>query len=154
MPRAYPFFKPFRKPRWTGSPNSRKKRLPVLIFWREPGATFLGLEAIPKVQEKCNFKGALDKFNIIPNFFPKNVGIFIPLEMLAWVKTAFYILDWTYFWRNMNISSIFYFSKLTSMNTQYSSLWGHSEDDAVYKIAHKMKTHWQNQLKFSVLVWF
>ena len=28
-------------------------------------------------------KGALDKFNIIPNFFPKKVGIFIPLEVLA-----------------------------------------------------------------------
>ena len=25
---------------------------------------------------------------------------------------------------------------------------GHSEDDAVHKIPHKMKTHWQNQLKF------
>ena len=31
---------------------------------------------------------------------------------------------------------------------------GHSEDDAVHKIPHKMKTHWQNQLKFSVSVWF
>ena len=28
-----------------------------------------------------------------------------------------------YFWRNMNISSIFYFSKSTSINTQYSNLW-------------------------------
>ena len=31
---------------------------------------------------------------------------------------------------------------------------GHSEDDAVHKIPQKMKTHWQNNLKFSVLVWF
>ena len=29
---------------------------------------------------------------------------------------------------------------------------GHSEDDAVYKIPHKIKTHWQNQLKISELV--
>ena len=29
----------------------------------------------------------------------------------------------TYFWRYMNISSIFYFLKSTSINTQYSSLW-------------------------------
>ena len=29
---------------------------------------------------------------------------------------------------------------------------GHSEDDAVHKIPNKMKTHWQNQLKISVLV--
>ena len=101
-------------------------------------------------------KGALDKFNIIPNIFPKKVGIFIPLEVLALVKTACRVLHsrLTYFWRNMNISSIFYFSKSTSKNTQYSSLWGHSEDDAVHKIAHKMKMHRQNQLKFSVLVRF
>ena len=31
---------------------------------------------------------------------------------------------------------------------------GHSEDDAVHKIPLKMKTHWQNQLKISVLIWF
>ena len=31
---------------------------------------------------------------------------------------------------------------------------GDSEDDAVHKIPHKLKTHWQNKLKFSVLVWF
>ena len=29
---------------------------------------------------------------------------------------------------------------------------GHSGDDAVHKIPHKMKTHWQNQLKILVLV--
>ena len=29
---------------------------------------------------------------------------------------------------------------------------GHSEDDTVHKIPHKMKTHWQNQLKILVLV--
>ena len=29
---------------------------------------------------------------------------------------------------------------------------GHSEDDAVHKIPHKMKTHLQNKLKFSILV--
>ena len=28
-------------------------------------------------------KGTLDKFNIIPQLFPKKVGIFIPLEVLA-----------------------------------------------------------------------
>ena len=71
------------------------------------------------------FKGALDKFNIIPQLFPKKVGIFIPLEVLAWVISACRVLRsrLTYFWRCMNISSIFYFSKSTSINTQYSSLW-------------------------------
>ena len=33
-------------------------------------------------------KGALDKYNIIPQLFPKKVGIFIPVEVLAWVMTA------------------------------------------------------------------
>ena len=79
----------------------------------------------PKLKTSI-LKGALDKFNIIPNFFPKKVGIFIPLEVLVWVKTACWVLcsTLTYFWRNMNISSISYFSKSTSINTHYSSLWG------------------------------
>ena len=61
-----------------------------------------------------------------PTFFQKKVGIFIPLKVMAWVKTACRVLRsrLTYFWRNMNISSSFYFSKSTSINTQYSSLWG------------------------------
>ena len=29
---------------------------------------------------------------------------------------------------------------------------GHSEDDAIHKIRHKMETHRQNQLKLSVFV--
>ena len=33
-------------------------------------------------------KGALDKYNIIPNLFPKKVGISSPLEVLAWIMTA------------------------------------------------------------------
>ena len=104
-------------------------------------------------------KGALDKCNIDnhPQLFPKKVEIFMPLEVLAWVMTACWV--WRsrliYFWRNMNTSSLFYFSKSTSINTQYSSLWlRHSGDDAVHIIPHKMKTHWQNQLKFSASVWF
>ena len=32
---------------------------------------------------QATVKGALDKFNIIPNFVPKKVGIFISLEVLA-----------------------------------------------------------------------
>ena len=69
-------------------------------------------------------KGALDKYNIIPQLFPEKVGIFIPLEVLAWVMTACWVSRsrLTYFWSNMNISGIFYFSESTSINTQYSSL--------------------------------
>ena len=65
---------------------------------------------------------ALDKCNIIPNFFQKKVEIFIPLEVLAWIMTACWVLcsRLIYFWRNRNISSIFYFSKSTSINTLYT----------------------------------
>ena len=44
-------------------------------------------------------KGALDKYNIIPQLFPKKVGIFIALEVLAWVMTACRVLRFrlTYF---------------------------------------------------------
>ena len=56
------------------------------------------------------FKGALDKYNIIPqlfftpNFFEKKLGIFIPLEVLAWVMIACWVLHSRskYFSRNMN----------------------------------------------------
>ena len=72
-----------------------------------------------------HIKGALDKYNIIPQLFSKKVEIFIPLEVLAWVMTECWVLHskLTYFWRNMNVSIIFYFPKSTSINTQYSSLW-------------------------------
>ena len=90
--------------------------------------TNLGTNFLEKFHNRLasfDFKGALDKCNIIPNFFQKKVRIFIPLEVLAWVMTACWVLRsrLIYFWRNLNISSIFYFSKSTSINTQYSSLW-------------------------------
>ena len=82
---------------------------------------------INQIKSKSNhsIKGALDKYNIIPQLFPKKVEILIPLEVLAWVMTACWVLHsrLTYFGRNVNISSIFYFSKATSINTQCSSLW-------------------------------
>ena len=60
----------------------------------------------------------------------------------------------TYFWRNVNISSIFFFSKSTSINTQYSCLWDTLKMMLFTKYLIKMKTHWQNQLKISALVYF
>ena len=61
-----------------------------------------------------NIKGSLDKYNITPIFFPKKLGL--PFEVLAWALTACQVLRCrlTYFWRNMNISMIFYFSKSAS----------------------------------------
>ena len=75
---------------------------------------------------KRNFKGALDKYDIIPNFFQKKVGIFVPLDVLAWVMVVCQVLHsrLTYFWRNMIISDIFYFPKSTSINIQNSIAYG------------------------------
>ena len=58
-------------------------------------------------------KETLDKYNIIPPTFSKKVVIFIPLEVLAWVTTACWIScsRLFYCWRNMSISSIFYFQR-------------------------------------------
>ena len=103
-------------------------------------------------------KRALDKYNIIVQLSPKTVEIFILLEVLACVMTACRILHSSliYFWRNMHISSIFYFSKSTSKNTQYSSLWDTLKMMlfSIYKILNKMKMLRQNQLKISVSVLF
>ena len=71
-------------------------------------------------------KGHWTSITSSPNFFPKKkVGICVPLEVLAWIMAAYWGLRsrLTYFWKNMNISGILYFSKSTSINTQYSSLW-------------------------------
>ena len=60
----------------------------------------------------------------------------------------------TYFLRNIAICSNFYFLKSTSFK-KYTIQWpmGHSEDDVVHKRLNKMKMHWQNRLKFLVLVY-
>ena len=66
------------------------------------------------------------RYNIISQLPPSPQNrIFVPLEVLAWVTTAYWVLHSRLisFWRNMNTSSIFYFSKSTSINTQNSSLW-------------------------------
>ena len=60
----------------------------------------------------------------------------------------------TYFWKYMNISSIFYFSKSTSKNTQYSSLWDSLEMMLFTKYLIKWKRIGRISWKFSVLVWF
>ena len=88
-------------------------------FWYLP--CFCGWLEMPILSLKGHWTGITSS----PNFFHKKVVIFIPLEVLAWVMTACWVLrsGLTYFRRNMNISSIFYFSKSTSINTQYSSLW-------------------------------
>ena len=98
------------------------------------------------------FKGALDKWNIIPNFPP----IFIPLKVLAWdwVMTACWVLRsrLIHLWRNMNISCIFCFSKSTSISTQYSSLWDTLEMMMFTKYFIKWK--WIGRIRWKFGYWF
>ena len=99
-------------------------------------------------------KGTLDKSSsaLSPQLFPKKVEIFIPLEMLAWVMIACWVSHYrlTYFWRNMIISSIFYFSKSTSINTQYSSLW----DTLKMMLFTKYLIKWKCMGRISWKFWF
>ena len=103
-----------------------------------------------------NLKGHWVSLRSSPTF-SKKVVIFIPLAVLAWIMTACWVLRsrLTYFWRNMSISSIFYFSKSASINSQYRILWDTLKMVLFTKyLIYEMKTHWQNQLKTSVLVSF
>ena len=74
--------------------------------------------------------------------------------MLAWVMTACWVFHFTliYFWRNINISGIFYFSKSTSRNTQYSSLWHTLQMMLFTKYLIKWKTH--SQISWKFWYWF
>ena len=102
-------------------------------------------------------KGALDNFNIIPTFFSPKIEISISPEAYAIMHVKWlHALSFT-----CNFNSVmkiwgFYFQrpflKVDFNKYTIQQLMGHSEDDAVHKIHHKMKTHWQNQLKISVLV--
>ena len=62
--------------------------------------------------------------NIIPNV-SKMSWEFYTIKSVGRVMSACWVLHskLTYVWRNMNISSIFYFSKSTLINKQYSSIW-------------------------------
>ena len=63
---------------------------------REVATAYYGKRAFsvsaPSLWNKLPLKGALDKFNIIPQLFPKKVGIFIPSEVLAREMTACRVL--------------------------------------------------------------
>ena len=56
----------------------------------------------------------------------------------------------TYFWRNMNISSIFYFSKSTLINTQNSGLW----DTRKMMLFRKCLVKWKGIGRISWKCWY
>ena len=118
-------FSIWQTPVWVGCEQLYKISIVIYEKKQQQQQTNKGFLMFCKLSSVMSFKGALDKYNIIPQLFPKKNGIFIPLEVMAWVMTTCWVLlsRLIYFWRNMNISSIFYFSKSTSKNTQYSSLW-------------------------------
>ena len=87
--------------------------------WHRSRPSYLK-EKMESYEKKVTFlylKGHWTSITSSPNFFKKKKkknGIFIPSEVLAWVMTACWVLHprLTYFWRDMNISSIFYFIKV------------------------------------------
>ena len=100
--------------------------LHIILIRQEENFIFgcMNLHSLRGILQKSYLKGHWTSITSSPTF-SKKVGIFMSLEVLAWVMTAYWVLHsrLTYFWRNLNISSIFYFSKTTSINTIYSSLW-------------------------------
>ena len=84
------------------------------------------LELEQGLDGRVQVKGHWTSITSCPNFFQKRLGFLYRLEVLAWVMTTCWVLRsrLIYFQKNVNISCFFYFSKLTLINTQYSSLWG------------------------------
>ena len=107
----------------------------------------------PDIQVSLTFKlKGIGQVQHHPPTFSKKVGIFIPSEVLAWVMTACRVLRsrLTYFWRYMNISCIFYLSKSTSINTQYSSLW----DTLKMLLFTKYLIKWKRIVRISWNFWY
>ena len=107
----------------------------------------------PLYLSNIDVKRALDKCNIIPQFFSfffqKN-EIFLSKEVLIWLHD--YILVQLNFWEIV----IFVAISIFEINfNKYTIQWpmGHC-DDAVHKKSNKMKMHWPNWLKFLVLAYF
>ena len=101
---------------------------------------------------RIKLKGALDNYNIIPNIFWKSWDFYI-IRSAGMAKDCiaeFYILYLTYFWRNMNISCIFSFSKSTSINTQYRSLW----DTLKMMLFTKYLIKWKRIGRISCKFWY
>ena len=72
----------------------------------------------------------------------------ISLEVLTFLMTACWILHSgvIYLWRNVNISSIFHYSKSASVNTQHSSLW---DTIGLILLTNKEVWYWFS-VKFSI----
>ena len=107
---------------------------------------FLNSTSKKKMKERLFAKGALYKYNIITHFYT--------IRSVAWVMTACWMLRsiLTYFWRNLNMFNIFYFSKSTSIDTQYSSLWDTLEKMLFTKYLIKWKRIDRISWKISVLL--
>ena len=71
---------------WSNKPD-KVSRKTLVGDYQDGGLKMMHIPSMIK-----GLKGALDKFNIIPQLFPKKVEIFIPLEVLAWVMTACRVL--------------------------------------------------------------
>ena len=87
---------------------------PIYVIW-DPSSQIQPPIAIPNFGKKCPKRQA--HIRIPASQCENPPGIFIPL-VLAWVMTACFVSHsrLTYIWRNVNISSIFYFFFKISFN--------------------------------------
>ena len=99
-------------------------------------------------------KEALDNFSLIPIFFFKKSWDFYTFRRIYLCNKCMCILTCNpqFSYKDMRIflSSAILKSRLQKILIQWSM--GHSGDDVNHKKPQKMKTHWPNQLKISVLV--
>ena len=95
----------------------------------------------------------MDKYNIIPLTFSKTRDFYTIRSVLVMTACWFLPSSSTFFWRKDEYFYHFLFFKVDF--NKYTVQWpmGHSRDDVVHKILHKMKTYQQNQLKSWVLVY-
>ena len=84
------FFFCHQKKRKVKLDKVREGLRPITLRFRA-NARKLILGSIGTPLDHLSIKGALDKYNIILKLFPKQSGIFIPLEVLVWVMTTCWV---------------------------------------------------------------
>ena len=107
-----------------------------------------------RYQAKANsrahiLKGALDKYNIISKK-KQNKTKQNETKLGIRLQAEFHVLDrFTSEEKGIFLTFSIFQSQLQLYTVQYPI--GHYEDDAVHKIPHKVKKHWQNQMtKYSL----
>ena len=97
-----------------------------------------------------HLKGHWTSITSSPNFFPKKVGTYVPLEVLIWVM----IVYWVFHSRLSYFEKIWIFLAFSIFQSrlQYKIHNTAASGTLLFIKYLKMKMHWQNQLEMLVLV--